>query len=103
MNLSPPLTQAGTQRLSALSTLLHWLAVGGHVEVGHGHRIFMTEDAKPGFHMRREDGQELLLQIDSADVWMLLIDYATRMSDADLSEMAANTALTEINRKRRKE
>lgn len=94
-----------SQFTSKLDLLIRSMEQGREVKLSSGHTLAWSEEHEgPGFAATRTNGDvvdEIIFQINSDVAWMMLIDHARKMSDHDSVVLAANMALTEINRKKR--
>lgn len=99
-----------SQFSKSLDLLIRSMEQGRDLKISSGHTLSWSEEHQgPGFLAIQEpsydspDGlpQEIIFQINSDVAWMSLIDHARKMSERDFTVLAANMALTEINRSKR--
>lgn len=94
-----------SQFSKSLDLLIRGMEQGRDVKLASGHTLSWSEEHQgPGFAATRTNGDEvdeIVFQINSDVAWMSLIDYARKMTEKDFVTLAANMALTEINRSRR--
>jgi len=95
-----------------LSLLIRSMEMGFDVKLESGHTlVWVDEHEGPGFlstvYNPGPEGQynkvmdNYVMQINSDTAWMMLIDHARKTKPEDANILAANMALTDINRKKR--
>lgn len=88
-----------------LDLIIRSMEQGRDLKLASGHTLSWVEEYDaPGFLATKTgDGkeEEIVFQIGSDVAWMSLISHAKKMTEEESMILAANMALTEINRKKR--